>query len=242
MKQNPLQKSQKDSAVSAARNSSTASLTTPYIQTTILHESLKKMALHLLSQFLYSLSHHSCTQHNHLRKFQKDGAASALAIPLQHLSPLPTFNQQSFTKVSKRWRCICSRNSSTASLTTHARNTIIYESIKKMALHLLSQFLYSLSHHFLYATQSTRKFKKDGAASALAIPLQPLSPLPAPSTIIYESLKKMALYLLSLFLYSLSHYSLHATQSFTKVSKRWRCICSPNSSTASLTILCRKTQ
>jgi hypothetical protein len=134
------------------------------------------MALYLLLQFLHSLSHHSL----HATK--------------------------SYAKVPKRWRCICSRNSSTASLPTPCKQ-----------------------HSPL------RKSQKDGAVSALAIPLQPHSPLPASNAILYESLKKMALNLLTKFLYSLSHYSLHATQSFTKVSKRWRCICSRNSSTAFLT-------
>ncbi len=89
---------------------------------------------------------------------------------------------QSFTKASKRWRCICSRNSSTASLTTPY-----------------------MQHNPL------QKSQKDGAVSALATPPQPLSPLPTSNTILYESLKKMAKHLLSQFLYSLYHHSLHAT-------------------------------
>ncbi len=163
------------------------------------------MALHLLSQFLYSISHHSLhSTNNPSRKSQKDGAASALAIPLQPLSPL-MHATQSFTKVSRRWRCICSRNSSTASLTISCTQHNQHESLKKMALHLLSQFLSSLSHHSLHPAQSftkvskrwrcicsrysstaslttpymqhnhLRKSQKDGAVSALPIPLQPLS-------------------------------------------------------------------
>jgi hypothetical protein len=45
---------------------------------------------------------------------------------------------------------------------------------------MLSQIIYSLSHRSLYATNnSLGKSQKDGAVSTLAIPLQPLSPLPA---------------------------------------------------------------
>jgi hypothetical protein len=140
------------------------------MQPTILYESLKKMALHLLQQFLYSLSHYSLyTQHNHLRKSQKDGAASALAIPLQPLSPLHECNTI-FYESLKRWLALYLLSQflySTASFTApYMQPTILYESLKKMALYLLSQFLYSLSHHSLHANR-----------------------------IIYESLKKMALHL-----------------------------------------------
>ncbi len=114
---------------------------------------LVEMALNLLSQFLHGISYHSlqatqsftkvskrwrcicshnsstssfttpCRQHNPLRKSQKDGAAYALANHLQPLSPLSICNQQFFRKVSKRWCCIYSCNSSTASLTTPRTQT-----------------------------------------------------------------------------------------------------------------------
>ncbi len=38
------------------------------------------------------------------------------------------------------------------------------------------------------------------------------------------NLVEMALYLLSQLLHGISYHSLHATESFTKFSKRWRCI------------------
>jgi hypothetical protein len=38
------------------------------------------------------------------------------------------------------------------------------------------------------------------------------------------NLVEMALYLFSQFLHGISHHPLNATQSFTKVSKRWRYI------------------
>ncbi len=176
------------------------------------------MALHLLWQFLYSLSHHSlqATQ-SFMKVSKKDGAVSALAIPLQPLSPLLARNTI-LTKVSKRWRCICSHNSSTASLTTPCTQ-----------------------HKHL------RKSQKDGAVSALAIPLQPLSSLPVRNTVNTKvskrwlwissrnsstaslttpctqhnhlrKYKKMALHLI-LQLHSLSYHSLNATQSFEKVKK-----------------------
>jgi hypothetical protein len=89
-----------------------------------------------------------------------------------------------------------------------------------MALHLLSQLLHGNHHPSLRATQSFTKVSKDGAASVLAIPLQPLSPLPTSNTIIYESLKKMALYLLSQFLYSLSNRSLNAINNHLRKSQK----------------------
>jgi hypothetical protein len=106
--------------------------------------------LYLLSQFLYSLSHHSLQA------------------------------TQSFTKVSKRWRCICSRNSSTASPTTpYMQHNPLRKSQKKMALHQFTQCLYCFSHHSLLATNNPlRKSQKDGTVTAHAIPLQRLSPLP----------------------------------------------------------------
>jgi hypothetical protein len=196
------------------------------------------MVLYLLSPF-YSLSHNSRTQTQSFTKVpKKDGAVSALAI-LQPLSQLLHANTILYESPKKRWRCICSRNSSTASLTTPYMqatqssplptcNTILYESLKKMALYLFSQFLHSLSHHYLHATQSftkvskrwrcmcsrnsstaslttpymqatqsfTKVSKRWRAVSALAIPPQPLSPLPKCNTILYKNLKTLALHLL----------------------------------------------
>ncbi len=222
------------------------------------------MALHLISQSSIASLTTPCTQHNPLRKSQKDGAVSALAIPLQPLSPLPARNTI-LCESLKRWRCICSHNSTSSLTTPCTKHNPLRKSQKNGAVYMLSQFHYSLSRHSLHVTQSFKKVskrwrcicsrnsstaslttpymqhnpllksQKDGAASALAIPLQPLSPLPARNTFLYEIFKKMALYLLSQFLHGISHNSLHATQSFTKDSKRWRCIYSRNSSTASLT-------